>query len=384
MVLFGKINLMSKLLFAREKKKNILIIDWRIPFPDNDSGSQETHNFLVILKDLGHNITFIGSDLYPHEPYTSNLKRLGITTLFFPRVISLSLFLVLEGWMYDIIILSRFGIAKKYIDLVKIFCSRAKILYNSIDLSFLRESRRAYIENRADIDVDNEKLDEMRIIRKSTVTLVVSPFEREILLREDASLNVAVVSNMYRDVHVPQRKFQEKKNIIFIGYFDHLPNIDAIRWFQDEIFPIVKSVIPECSFLVAGQPIHRLGNERKVAGVEFLGHIHEDKLFDFFDSSRLSIAPLRYGAGIKGKLLLSMSYGCPFITTSIGAEGMQFDNQFDACIADTADGFAKKIINMYLNEELWKKTSKASIEYMQECRSRKAALRNVEKLLQTI
>jgi len=354
----------DNIFLARERHSDqrVLVVDHLIPLYDEYSGSLRMFNMLQLLQELGHKITFVGHDSTERlEPYTQKLQQKGIEVVYAPYVSSVKDYIERFGRYFNVVILSRSYVAINVIDLVKKNCPGAKIIFDTVDLAFLREFRRAEIENDEQVAKQAEALKkiELYLARNSNATFVVSPVEKELLLKEDPSLTVEVVSNIHCVV-LPQKPFSERKHILFVGGFAHLPNVDAVTFFVREIFPQVKQRIKDVRFYIVGgdtpKEVLSLQNENVIV----IGHVRN--LLPYFENCKLSVAPLRYGAGIKGKINQSMSYGVPVVTTSVGAEGMELIDGENALIADDPDEFAEKLVLLYNDENLWSKLSKNSIE----------------------
>ncbi|MDO8726222.1 MAG: sulfatase-like hydrolase/transferase [Candidatus Methanoperedens sp.] len=356
------------LFYARNKRKgkNILLIDHYVPTFDKDAGSYMVYNFIKVLSDLGHKVTFIGDNFARLEPYTSIIQQMGVEVIYSPYIKSIGSFLVEKGKFFEIVILGRAHIAVNHISNVKKSCPDSKIVFNTIDLEFLREIRRAKIENNENVlrQAEDLKKIEYNLARTCDVTLVVSPVEKEIMLKEDPSLKIKVISNIIREIKKPNTPFSKRRDIIFVGNFTHLPNIDAVIWFAKEIFPLIKEKIQDIKFNIVGDPTKEI-KSLSSDDIILLGYIKDADLFQYFDNCKISIAPLRYGAGIKGKIIQSLSYGSPIITTSIGAEGLNLVDGENVLMADEPNKFAEKVVMLYENEALWNKLSKNSIEIVE-------------------
>jgi glycosyltransferase involved in cell wall biosynthesis len=257
--------------------------------------------------------------------------------------------------------LSRAHIAANHISSVKRYCDKAEIVFDTVDLQFLRESRRAEVENSKKVLEEAGKLKrlEFRLARMSDITFVVSPVEKEIMLTEDPSLRIEVVSTIHQ-ITQPQRSFSERRDIMFVGGFAHQPNIDAVEWFVREIFPLIKEKIPAIKFYVVGSEPPREITRLNSNDIIITGYVKD--LAPYFENCKLSVSPLRYGAGVKGKINHSMSYGLPVVTTSIGAEGIELIDGENALIANDPEEFARKVILLYKDEEMWHKLSTNSLE----------------------
>ena len=349
----------------RRKGKKILVIDHYVPTWDRDSGSYRMYNLLKLLVALNHKVTFIGDNLFKFEPYTADLQQNGIEVIYNPTVQSIDEYLKDYGNFFDIVILSRSHIAIKHYHNVKKNCTHAKIIFDTVDLQYLRERRRAEIENDATVlkEAENSKVTELFLATHCDMTLVVSPIEKEFLLQEDPQLRIEVLSNIH-EVTPCTTPFCDRKDLMFVGGFNHLPNVDAMKWFTKEIFPHITKSIPDIKLYIIGsdptKEIERLASSNIIV----VGYAKD--LTPYFNNCRVFVSPLRYGAGVKGKINQSMSFGLPVISTSIGAEGMGLIEGKNIILADTAEVFARICVDIYYNEKLWNELSKNSITNVQE------------------
>ena len=341
-------------------RKSILIIDRYVPTYDKDAGSFRIWNILKILSELGHKVTFIGDDLMQHEGYAGVLQQYGVEVVYSPYIQSIHDYLVGKGNSFDVVILSRFHIAANHISAVKKYCSKAKIFLDTVDLEYLREFRRAAIENDENILKHAEALKTMdfNLAKECDITLVVSSFERDIMLKESPLLQIEILSIIH-EIYPPTNSFSERKNIMFLGGFDHLPNVDAVKFFVQEIFPGIKREIPDIKFYIVGsnppKEIMSLRSDDTIVS----GYVKD--LLPYFENCRALVAPLRYGAGIKGKIVEAMAHGLPVVTTSIGTEGMDLTDGKNILIADTPEEFARKVVILYNDGTLWNKLSDNSL-----------------------
>jgi glycosyltransferase involved in cell wall biosynthesis len=336
---------------------------------------------LKILSELGHKVTFIGDNPVPMEPYTQELQQGGVEVVYSPYILSVREHIRQFGWYFDVVILSRARIAKKYVDSVKKVCPQAKIIFDTVDLEFLREHRRAKVENSERLLKAAEKLRarDLYVAQSSALTLAVSQMEKDLLLQEAPSLNVEVLSTIH-NITRPKRAFSERRDILFVGGFNHLPNVDAVTFFVKEIFPLIKRNLPDMRFYVAGSNPPRQVLSQGSEDVIIAGYIKD--LTPYFESCKLSVAPLRYGAGVKGKINQSMSYGLPVVTTSIGAEGLEAVDGEDILIADSPADFAQKVILLYSDENLWRRLSENSIRNIEKYHSYDAAKAKLAQILE--
>ena len=342
---------------ARDRSRNkrgILVIDHYVPERDKDAGSKTVFQYLKLLSENGYNVKFLGDNFFPSQPYTDELEQMGIEVLY-GNYYSKNW----KRWIQTncdhikIYLLNRPHIAIKYIDFIK-NNTDSKIIYYGHDLHFLREYREYILSHNEDMKISSEKWkkQELYLMRNSDLVFYPSSIEVEEIKKIDSTINVKVLSAYMYPV-LPEYTYNplERKDIIFVGGFSHRPNVDAVKWFYDQIWPIVKTRIPDIrTYIIGSNPpnsIKNLNDERFV----IKGFVSDDELDDFYKKCKIDIVPLRYGAGVKGKVVEAMWKQIPIVTTSIGAEGIpDVDNVL--CIANDESSFAEKIISLYMNNEL--------------------------------
>lgn len=196
----------------------------------------------------------------------------------------------------------------------------------------------------------------------SDLVLAITEQERSVLSDEAPTARVAIVPNIHSlrgSVPGPEAR----RDLFFIGGFEHRPNVDAVQWFVREVLPRIRQAVPDVVFNVVGSkpPDEVLALASR--HVKVAGYVPDPD--PFFDGSRVFVSPLRYGAGMKGKIGQAMSYGLPVVTTSIGAEGMRLVDGENAMIADEPDAFAKAVIRVYRDPSLWGRLSENSRRHVE-------------------
>ena len=179
---------------------------------------------------------------------------------------------------------------------------------------------------------------------------MVSAAEKEILAREVPQARIEVVSNVH-EIFGRRRGFDERRDLVFVGGFQHPPNVDAVLWFVREVFPRVRERLGDVIFNVVGSKAPPAILELAHDGVVVHGFVPD--IEPFMDGCRLALAPLRYGAGVKGKVNMAMSYGLPVVATSPAAEGMHVRDGVDLLVADSPAEFADAVVRGYTDAELW-------------------------------
>ena len=346
----------------RRASLRVLVLDACTPTPNNDAGSVTAFNLMVLLREMGFQVTFIAADnlLYLSE-YTLNLQRIGIEVIYTPSTNSVESHLVNVGDRYDLALVFRPDIARKNIPLIRKYCAKAKILFHTIDLHFLRMLREYGLTQSEDLKSEalSMKKIELEAMEAADASIVHSQAELEIL-KGETEVNLYVFPLI---LSIPGTKiaFKNRKDILFVGGFQHLPNIDAVKFFANEVMPHLRKKLPDIKFIVVGSNPTKEIYDLKSADIEILGFVEE--LPPLFDQTKVAVAPLRYGAGIKGKIGTAMALGLPTVATTIAVEGMGLTKDVDVLVADDPQAIANEIYKIYTSEECWDRISKNGIIY---------------------
>jgi glycosyltransferase involved in cell wall biosynthesis len=361
-------------------QKSVLVIDAMVPKPDRDAGSLRMYNLLRLLTSLSLKVTFAVGNLEPSEPYTDNLKKLGVKVLAKPTIDSINTYLQQEGAIYDVVILSRVSVAARYMACVREHAPQAMVIFDTVDLHYVREYRGAKVKGNIPLlkRALQTKSQELAAAQMADCTLVVSPTEKVTLEKECPGINVKIISVIH-ETYPSTTSFSQRKNILFIGSFHHHPNTDAVRYFVNDVFPALREKIAGLKvYIIGDSPPESIKN---LSSQNIVVTGYEPDVAPYFHRCKLSIAPLRYGAGVKGKVHLSMSYGVPVVVSSIAAEGMDIVHGQHAMIADTPDQFCQAVTKVYYNQNLWSRLSKNGHELITSHFSFEAARLNLIDVL---
>jgi GT2 family glycosyltransferase len=380
-VLSGQFNALEKIYLARERRKGkrILIIDHYVPEPDKDSGSVRMSWIMRILNELGHKVIFWPDDLCRREPYTSQLQKKGVEVIYGKN--SLDKYLGENGKYLDITWICRRDIVGKYYKTVRRL-TKAPICFDTVDLHYLREMREAQTLGGRffKVNVEMAKKRELDLARNSDVTVVVSPVEKD-LLEKEGIFNVEILSNIHT-VSASTCSLDGRKDLMFIGGFIHHPNVDAITWFVNSIWPGIKKILPDIRLYVVGS--NPPSCIRALANSDVIVTGYQKDAGTYFRKSRVFVCPLRYGSGIKGKIGHSMSMGLPVVTTPVGAEGMGLVHEENALIADDEGSFVTNVVRLCGSDELWKRLSLAGVRHVSSLYSPEAARKKIQALIEKI
>jgi O-antigen biosynthesis protein len=337
--------------------KRVLVVDARVLCPDQDSGSLRMFNLLTVFQQLGFKVTFVPLNGQRLSPYTEAMQEQGFECIYDPFMVSFESFIVSRGNDFDLIVISRATVAETSLPICLKYCPDVPRIFDTVDLHFLRGQREAEMaaSKEKQLEAEKMKLLELDAISHCNAALVVSAFEKEILAEAAPGARVAVVSNIHR-VAPNVAPFKGRHDFVFIGGFEHPPNVDAMLWFAVEIMPKIVARVPDAKLHMVGSRMPAM--IRDLANEHIIAHGYVKNVEPFFSSCVLSVAPLRYGAGVKGKINQSMSFGLPVVSTSCGAEGMHLTHGKDILIANDPADFASQVIRLAQSEKLWSRLSK--------------------------
>lgn len=362
----------------------VLVIDHRIPTVDRDCGSLRMVEIMRRIRQAGHHVVLVPDNPVILMPYIHDLQSEGIEIVLPPHYESAGAYLEQHGHDFDLAIISRADVAEKHMATVRRLAPRAKIVFDTVDLHFLREERQAGLNRSAGRVREGaaaiRKDQELRLARSADLTLVVSPIEKAVLEKESGNqIDVRILPTIYPVGAADPPDWKRRRDVVFIGGFAHVPNIDAVLFFTTEIFPLIRARIPDAVFKVIGpDPTPEICQLASPA-IQVLGFVPDVK--PIFDQALVSVAPIRFGAGVKGKVNQSMSFGVPTVVTSIAAEGMHLTHGENALFADDPAGFADAVVRLWTSPELWRKVSRNGLQNLAQHFSVEAAAAPIDDLL---
>jgi len=364
-----------------EPAQRVLVVDEKHPTPDLDSGSFRMRKILDCLLEMGLDVTFAG-DQAPVDPrYVTELEAIGIHCLTGRKATLRQL--MSRGTEFGSVILSRPAVCERYLPLVRAFAVDATVLYDTVDLHWLRLERGALVADDPEPMLqaaDHYRRLELANARSADITIAITDDERELLLQRDAKLQVSVIPNIH-DIATDVPPFEQRSGLFFIGSFAHPPNIEAVHYLVSEIMPRLREQLPDVRLHLVGSQmpdeIAALASDQ----VNPIGYVED--VTACFNESRLFVAPLLHGAGMKGKVGQALSFGLPVVTTSIGAEGIGLRDYHSALISDDPQGIAERIIACYQDPALWQKLSDNGRQVIDEQFSPATVGQRIAGLIQT-
>jgi glycosyltransferase involved in cell wall biosynthesis len=363
-------------------RKQVLLIDRSLPRFDRDAGSRASWQYIQLLSDMGFSVTVWGHDYLRREPYASLLENQGVR--------------VLSGWTIacgrwrawvrrhaqelNFVVLQRPNVAMAYIDYFRRE-TEARILYFGVDLRWLRNQRRYEVDGQALFRAEAHywQAIEADLIRKADFSYFYSNVEVAMATQQVAQARVrALPLFLYQDKEEQGLPHGERQGLMFIGGFAHQPNVDGILWFVNEVFPLIQASLGEVTLRIVGaNPPTVL---RGQPNLELLGAVSDAKLRTLYSEARIVVAPLRYGAGIKGKVVEALFHQVPLVTTSIGAEGLPSPaSVMDVC--DLPSEFSDKVCSLYVDDALWTARTSNIKTYLAAHFSQDSARQTLEEVM---
>jgi glycosyltransferase involved in cell wall biosynthesis len=310
---------------------------------------------MEVFQALDYKVTYIPLDNWLYQPrYIDPLLRRGIECIYAPFHQKLGAYLKDNGHLFDVVHVFRFNVMQDAISAIKKHCPQAQIIFNNMDLHYLRVERQAQVENSNLLRTKAKalKTTELGVMEKAHVVCVPSTVEKALLEAETKLTKpVAVMPFM---IDLPERASgfgPPRRDILFLGGYGHSPNIDAAVWMAHEIWPLIRHRMVGSRLVLAGaNPTPEILG---LAASDILVPGRVDDLEPLFASASVFVAPLRYGAGVKGKIYSSFGAGVPVVSTAIGVEGMNLTEGVHALIADEPSAFADAVLALASDQQRW-------------------------------
>lgn len=348
---------------ASRQRGMILVSDIAMPDASRDSGSLRLISLMRLLVTDGWHVVFAPDDGHASDEAIRELGSHGIEVAVAPATLSIPAWLAVYGSQLHAAILCRHTVAMQYAPFVRRHAPQARLIFDTVDLHFLREERAAKQAGSAAIARQAEvtRKQELDLIATVDTTFVVSEYERELLSRLLPSAHVAMLSNIH-EVHGRRHGFEGRRDLLFVGGHGHPPNADAMEWMASAILPALRSRDPSIQIHVAGDVPADIRQSLSERGLTMHGRVPD--LGPLMDTCLASMAPLRFGAGVKGKINMSMSHGLPVIGTPIAVEGMHLNDGIDVLVADTPEAMADATLRLATDAGLWMGLSDRSLEHV--------------------
>lgn len=358
----------------------ILVLDAMMPDPARDSGSVRMLGMLSLMRSLGHEVAF-----FPNSGNSTNaeiglLREMNVDVIGTGGMPSLPAWLKRHSSQLRAVIFSRHEVAEANWQLISESAPNAARIFDTVDLHFLRLEREARIQKSRKLMrlARLSRRQELKFTQAADRVFVVSGSEKELLSDIVPTAEIHILSNIH-EVQGCKTPYEQRQGLLFVGGFGHSPNRDAVFWLLKEILPEIHRFLPETILHLVGDIPRDVISHLELKNVHLHGRV--PSLRALMESSLVALAPLRAGAGVKGKINSAMSHGLPVVATSIAAEGMHLTDRHDVLVADTPHQFAQALIDLHTDDQLWRKLSANGMCNIQNYFSTEAALTVLHKAL---
>jgi GT2 family glycosyltransferase/glycosyltransferase involved in cell wall biosynthesis/SAM-dependent methyltransferase len=348
---------------ARERgvARRVLVIDHCTPEPDKDAGSITARNLMRLLQRLAWKVSFIPEDNFLFlDGYTTDLQRMGVECHYAPHTTNVEAHLRQHGDLYDLVLIFRFAAARRHLEAVRRWCPTAKVVVHTSDLHYLRETREAELRGDAALleRAERTRQEELALIQQVDAAIVHSPVEQALLRAQCHDARVCLFGWA---IEVPGTTVpvDGRRDLVFLGGYQHAPNVDAVLFFVQAVMPLIRTRLPGVRFHAVGSNPPECLCALASADVIVTGYVPD--LRDQLDRMRVAVAPLRYGAGIKGKVVTTMSHGVPGVITSVAAEGLGLIDGEHTLVADSPEAIADAVATLYNAPDVWTRMSQAGL-----------------------
>lgn len=360
----------------------ILIISSQVPMPDRASGDLRFYTLLKLIAEL-HQVTLCPFNLEKQnkemgdaaiQDYIRQLENINI------HLGTTDVLTTLGNQKFDLIIFEFYHYVQRYIDFVRFYQSKAIILIDSVDIHYNRLFSKAILTNKpSDFEyAETVKQQELTAYQQADLVIAVTEDDGQLLKRDTSSTQISILPNIHRipefiEPHDPYNK------LIFVGSFKHEPNIDAIHYFCDQIFPHLLKMNSNYTLDVIGPNPPESVRALQSDNIFIRGFI--EHLDEHYRKAHISVAPLRFGAGMKGKIGEALSFGLPVVTTEIGAEGFGLSPGENILVAESALNFAELILQLSQDSQLYKKLSTNGYNFIKINYSEEATRKRLSQLI---
>ena len=340
---------------------HILFVHLRFPEYDRCSGDLRLTNMLRILSQH-HKITlhilykpaeFLGQP--DNKKYIGIMQELGI------EVRTGSLRSSLRHKDYDLVLIEFWYLARHLFEDIRALRPNARIAVDTEHVYFYSDQlkAKAFGQDVQSAKLNNNKREELSTYAKADLVITTTEEDKAVLLAENSSLRIATVPNIHQIHAQNDSDFAKRKqnSLIFVGNFSNNPsNIDAMVYFCGQVLPLIRHRFPSISLAIVGNKPPPEVQALACDHVTVTGYVPDVE--PYLASSMVSICPLRYGAGLKGKIGEAMMHGLPVVTTSIGTQGMNARIGVDILVGDSPEEFSNCVAKLLQQAELWKALSK--------------------------
>ncbi len=366
---------------AAAYKHQILVIDMDILSPSYDTGSRNTMMYMELFKKHGFNVKFMpflkSND---KENFAKDMEYQGFELI---RE-SQEEYLKKYGHIFDLVFINRPQPADHFLPLVRQY-THAFVMFHGQDLHYLRLYRQDLLNKvpNAESIMQERKSEELAIYEKMDLSLFVSESEMNIVKKENPCSHMTDIPVLLCDTKVMDSfdyNAEQRCDIAFIAGFAHTPNIDGVVYFVKEVLPLVLKKIPNIKFYIIGSKptdeVKALASDNVIV----TGFVTDEELRNYYRKLKLVVAPLRIGAGVKGKVIEAIYNKVPIVTTDIGVEGIDNSSNIISVVNSSVD-FANKVIELYGDNNKLNEISSMSKQFIETHYTAEVGFKKIAKFL---
>lgn len=336
-------------------ESTMLVVDEHVPFTDRDAGSRRIFALIELMRERNRNVVFGSIDRATYEPYASALRELGVDVITGFGASSLAQ-LEREGIEIDAAWLCRPDPAARLLDALR----NTPVVFDTVDVHHVRLAREERLRGKT-TGWQAVRERELEVARRTAVTVTTTAADRD-ALAEAGIRNVAVVPVVEAIPSRSEARWETRDGIVFLGNYAHDPNVDAVQWLCGEIVPLLRKRIPGITATLAGADPTRAVRALAARDVAVTGYVADPAAL--LDRARVFVATLRFGAGMKGKVVYALAHGIPVVATPVAAEGIFEAGEWEA-IAQTPAELAAQIARVHDDRALWESLRQRGLEIAQ-------------------
>ena len=373
--------------FKRDNINNkpvIVMIDRSTPKPDQDAGSFAAVQEISLIQSLGFHVVFVPDDFIFASQYTEHLQTMGVDVLFSPIFSSSKEALIAKLPDACAVYITRFNTVEKHIETIKTIAPEIPVIFNNADLHFLREIRQA---NFLDDDVLLKRaLDtrerEVKVMKRVDAILSYSEFEHAVIASHTLQSN-----NIHKCpwvVETPEKtaSFEERHDVAFLGGYEHLPNVEAVRFFIEDVMPLIREGGFPIKVYIYGSKMPDSFYEYACEDVIIVGYV--ESVETVYLKHRVFIAPLFFGAGVKGKVLSAAAHGIPCVLSPIAIEATGLVHNVSTLVANCPNEWAEYIIRLYNSKCEWSSIQKNQSSVIKDNYSFEKSKKRMKAVFQSV
>lgn len=369
----------------------VLVIGYVWPEPSSSAAGTRMMQLLNFFREDGHEVLFCTT-----ARETENMADLASLDIPAKRVKlnDPEFDDLLKDYQPDIVLFDRFMMEEQFGWRVDNICPQALKILDTEDLHFLRNARQMAFKMDKNIrdlyfEADLSKR-EIAAIYRCDLSLIISEVEMELLVSEfrlpaEILMYLPYLLDRISDMHLANLpSYEERRDFISIGNFLHEPNWNAVLYLKEKIWPKIRQKLPDAKMQIYGaypsEKVYNLHDQKS----GFIVNGRAEDSAQVMQNARICLAPIRFGAGLKGKLIEAMQNGTPSVTTSTGAEGINGTFPWNGFITDSEEEFIERAVELYSDHELWKEKQSAGLEIINSRFDRKEFQKNFRKRIQDL